>query len=439
MTRNFRPPHARVFGVIGWSAAALLCVFVCNLAKHAVVSFALPRCSQEDWLPSRKQLICRHAEPVDANGEQAPAGAEVDGTVEEARAAMEAAKLRLEAAKMRMEAAMEEEENVRMKAKAEEELVAATPVATPVESPVEAPVEVLESSETAAGPDAIALINSTVVQQAAQILVKLRQAEGGTHALEALVLRACSELEAGKNCNWDYLLGDGSEWRAAGVEPAEANETLSNLAALLMPRDSPVKEVQTMSQPSDRRTALRLLIYDQLPETSRELAKLVETREGDAPTAELTFSTDSEFIVGDEEREAVHFNQRLELINSEPERQRTRLQRFSNMPLAKEVISTASKDPSLKELAGILDAHALRLYGAVREAQLRARPEEDTETITVIDLSISLEQLLGALFLVVVVAYLCFQGPQTGIEQSTRNVDQMPIYSLRADGYQAKR
>lgn len=419
-------------------------VFLCSSAKHAMVSLALPRRSREACLPSRRQLICRHAEPVDSASEQSPTGVEVDSTVEAARAAMEAAKLRLEAEKLRMEAAVEEE--VRMKAKAEEKF-AGTPVAvpvealveTPVESPVEAPAEALGGVETAAaGPDALALVNSPVVQQAAQILVKLRQAEGGSHALEELVLRACSELEVGNSCNWDSLLGDESTWRSAGLKPAEAKETLSKFVALFTPRDSPVNEVKAMSQPSDRRTALRLLIYDQLPETSRELAKLLESREGDAPTAELTFTTDSEFVVGDDEREAVHFNQRLELIHSEHERQLAKLQRLRNMPLAKEVISAASIDPSLKELAGILDTHSLRLYGAVRNAQLQARPTSDTEKVTVIDLSIGLEQLLGVLVVVAVVAYLAFQGPQGGTGQSTGNIDQMPIYSLHADRSQAQ-
>uniref|UniRef100_A0A7S4UG38 Uncharacterized protein n=1 Tax=Alexandrium monilatum TaxID=311494 RepID=A0A7S4UG38_9DINO len=382
----------------------------------------------------RGGALHRAAAPPDGAPEAPlPGPDEPDPLLDEARAAAEAAKLRLEAAKLRQEA-----ELWRARSGGEAPPAAAAPV--PMSAPVSAsPGAAVAPTSTGAGSeaqaDASALVGSPAVRRACGVLLRLQRADGG-RALEDLVLRACSELEAGGG-SADAVVGDGGVWEGAGVDPAEAREALAALAELLALRGSPVTELKTTRQ-RDRAAVLKVVIYDQLPETSRAYAKMagMEQEGSEDGATELTVM-DAQLQISEEERKAVRFLRRLELFPSEADRDQERLRRLREMPLAKEALAQAGADPELAELGAAVAPLETRLYGAVRGAQLRARPKEETDEdrVQVVSLEFNLAQALGALVVIIVLAYGSAQLAKGAFQQrSGYSPDQMPTYGLQSRG-----
>mmetsp|Transcript_50860 Transcript_50860/g.157470 ORF Transcript_50860/g.157470 Transcript_50860/m.157470 type:complete len:449 (+) Transcript_50860:80-1426(+) len=426
--RNRRTPT-----LVRAALLALSCAAVRSVATWLCPR--LPSAGRTESGSAWHRTAARAEDPQRSEGSaSADAPSEPDPLLEEAKMALETAKLRLEAAKLR-----EETEKLRSKAAAATVKVAEqAPAPAAGEMPVVAEatsqdVAQRQVPDVEASTEASALVGSTVLQRAAGVLLRLRRAEGA--AFEALVSRVCEQLEAGE-VEWGALMGADSTWQAAGVEPSEAEEALRALAALLTPRGSPAQEVKTASQ-RDRKAVLKILLYDQLPEASEQYADLLQLEDGykDELVTELTIMDPTIEELSTEVREAVRFTRRLELV---PEAERTgeRLRRLYAMPLVSEAASLAQQDASLVELGPAVKPFESRLYAAMRQAQLRARPKEEItdDKLKVVTLDFNILQLLGALVAIAVLAYGAAQvakgsfGAQSGIGGSD-----MPMYSLRPD------
>jgi len=244
------------------------------------------------------------------------------------------------------------------------------------------------------------------------------------------------ELESGTS-SWDVVMGNTGAWEAAGIDPSKARETLRAAAALFTPRGSPADEVRTTQQ-RDRKTALKLLLYDQLPETTRAFAELIkleeQAREDGATEVTLVDPGLARLSATEDVREAVRFAARLELIASDEERVRERLQRLRQLPLARGLLAAAELDVGLTELAGSAALEPLlpRLYNATRTAQLRARPQDETrdDRVQVMSLEFNLLQALGVLVVIAALAYGASQLAKGALKQRAGGGDQMPVYSL---------
>lgn len=430
-----------------WLHRSALLLLSCSAAWRAVAWVGSPA-------PSRAYAHRRSpgagpcaAAPEDTAASTSGTDEKEEIDLETARAAMQAAKLRLEAAKLRMEveqaspaaisqassspapepgtAAGTSDASVPSVATLEAEL-AGNEGATPNDST--SPVEV--------GAEAMALADSSALRDAANTLLKLRRSAGGDAALEKLVLQGCDALENGMGDVDTVLSNANVDWDAAGISTSEAKQALCGAVDLLTPRGSPQAEVKLQPQP-DRAAVLRIMLHDQGPDIYSGYAQVLDL--DDQPTTNADGMTDVSIVdpsitqgLTPEIKDAALFSRRLEKIPSEDERTRTRLKRLKEMPLVQQFATAVESNADLAEVANALSPWELRIYNAVREAQLRKRPEEDKQQVSMVSLEFSLAQVIGALVVSIALAYVAAQFAKGALNPQQDGFDnsQVPLYSL---------
>jgi len=200
----------------------------------------------------------------------------------------------------------------------------------------------------------------------------------------------------------------------------------------------------------DRAALMELVLYDRLPEKYKGLAALIELQEkiqaqgGDTDAEGVR---DIQFIdpkatkvVEDPEvRAAVRFFKRLELIPSAGEKNRERLRRLQEMPLARQIAAAAAADSEWAELGRALQESeeplVERLYAAMRGAQMDGVLSED-EKVSVIDVELNLFQILGALVVIAALAFGAANLTKSALRQGTPNQasESLPMYTLKGKG-----
>eukprot|EP00931_Biecheleriopsis_adriatica_P068515 TRINITY_DN42457_c0_g1_i1.p1 TRINITY_DN42457_c0_g1~~TRINITY_DN42457_c0_g1_i1.p1 ORF type:complete len:425 (-),score=113.30 TRINITY_DN42457_c0_g1_i1:34-1308(-) len=370
-------------------------------------------------------------------GRPASADSEESDLVAQAKAEAEAAKLRLEAEKLRAEVAQSQAAaaSSSLPSKDVEQAASAAPAA---------PSQAAMGGQSVA-PEALNLVSSTELRGAVTALLRLRRSPGGESKLQALAKRACAVLEEGRSGSLSSVCesllaesGGEAEWQEAGYSLAEAGAPLTALAELLVPQP----KGSLPAAGTAKFAANRLITYDQMPDQYKAYGKLldIEESEGKMPNADggqdITFMDPGLLTkLGEEERAASRFAGRLELV-SEQEQLRSRLQRLKELPLARQVLQLAADDSELVELGDALKSEELRLYGAIRKAQLRANPVATENEVQVINLEFNLAQLIGGLVVAVALAYFTAQGVKSslgpaGSGSSFGSGDQVPLYSLQ--------
>jgi len=354
----------------------------------------------------------------------------------EARAAAEAAKFRLEAAKLQME--IEQLRGSKADASGDKASAVAVPVLGATEA-VPAPVatEAGASAVVLAGPDARAFVGSPVLRRASEALLCLKRKEGGEAALEALVLRACDVLETGVG-DVDGVVGGAAMWEGTGFDPKGVRDSFLEAAELLTPKGSPSKEVKAGGS-GDRMAALKMIAFDQLPDLYRTYGELLELSDKEAQSKFDDGPTDVTFMdpsisadLGEDEKAAARFMRRVDLIASDTERVRARMQRLCDMPLVKEVMSLVTDDADIEELTRALEPLTIRIYNATRTAQLRALPAEEirSKEVKVLELEFNIFQAIGALVVVIALAFFAAQA----VKESLKPPDSAtPFYSLSSN------
>jgi len=369
--------------------------------------------------------------------------------------AAEAAKLRLEAERLKVEldevrrasgfaAGVAEPEAAPVASRAPDDDAVTAGGAAAMGSPTPSP------SRVVAGEAALALVEDSSVQGAANALLKLLRSADGEASFGYLMNMAVTKLEEASNTDYKLeecrkVLGDASlveAWKQAGVDLAEAQDAICGAVDLFIVNGSPTSEVK--SARAARATALRLIIHDQLPDLFKGYARFIKLQGSVAQRGnEQEFLIDNSLVqnLKPEEKEAADFGARLENLPSEEARARWGLQRFRQMPLMREVSSLVQADPGLSELARAFSPWEVRLYSAARKVQYKALPEEErkkSDELEVVEIQLGPPQLLGILVVIAALAFFAASGvkntffPERNGDTSTRfSQTSMPLYGLK--------
>mmetsp|Transcript_99114 Transcript_99114/g.258957 ORF Transcript_99114/g.258957 Transcript_99114/m.258957 type:complete len:465 (-) Transcript_99114:132-1526(-) len=410
-------------------------------------------------MSSSNAAALRGAVRVDTSGRHRAAGVglwatgETDDALEEARMAAEAAKLRLEAERLKVEldevrrasgfaARVAEPEAAPVASRAPDDNVVTAGGAAALGSPM--------PSRVVAGEAALALVEDSSVQGAANALLRLLRSADGEASFGYLMNVVVTKLEEASNTDYTLqecrkVLGDASlveAWNQAGVDVAEAQDAICGAVDLFIVRGSPSSELK--SARAARATALRLIIHDQLPDLFKGYARFIKLQGSVAQRRnEQEFLIDNSLVqnLKPEEKEAADFGARLENLPSEEARARSGLERFRQMPLMREVSSLLQADPGLSELARAFSPWEVRLYSAAHKVQYKALPEEErkkSDELEVVEIQLGPPQLLGILVVIAALAFFAASGvkntffPERNGDTSTRfSQTRMPLYGLK--------